>query len=195
MCSKRNDHTKIIDIMSVKGYKDWFQRKKENDKNKIRECVYTNLVHSMRLMICCEDVSMKILETIFSIFCSQRNQRDYGNFECMILEYINRPKIKKQIFDIIERSQICDDKCPMHLTTRERHRISKRQFDMASTIDNIEQLVCSDTLDVSVGDLWSDMLTCLTYQNEDEKMIDMVMYMSLVRKPSCCLVLHLLEGD
>ena len=204
ICRNRHDIHQIIDIVDIQGYEDWFESQKEN-QTKIQECLHTNLVHSLRLMTCCQQISERILDVIFFLFCSEKSQNEY-DITCTILHYISRPHPKSLLFEIIEKSKICTRGCPIDPRARQRlmitddmHQLMRRQFDLASTFDNIRQLICSDAFGASAQNVWTMILAHhhdpQNYRpDEKNNLLDFVLYMSLFRLPSCCLLYQQLEG-
>ena len=194
LCSKDLEFRQFMAIMNVDGYKKWFENLEGGEVKNFTKCFDNSVKHSLRMVVCCEEVSEKIMDSIFNLICSEENEHDY-NFKCKILHFITRPENKKNLFQIIEMSKICHDMCPLDpppkkaRAQRNLRTIQKRQFDLASTFDTIKQYVCHDVLEDSAIDAWNHILT-MFYDNptQSDQRSSYFLVGMLLRKPACCLL-------
>ena len=104
LCSKDLEFRQFMAIMNVDGYKKWFENLGGGEVKNFTKCFDNSVKHSLRMFVCCEEVSEEIMNSIFNLICSEENEHDY-NFKCKILYFITRPENKKNLFQIIEMSR------------------------------------------------------------------------------------------
>ena len=120
---------------------------------------------------------------------------------CWILTITNRDVMKRLLFDIIEKSNICDNRCPLDHnkksnTEQNYSRKNKRQFDLASTFATIGQFMCEDVLEGSTQDGLHFLFKELDVRNRDDNPEEhkYLRCMLLMRRPVCCLLQNELRG-
>ena len=194
MCSAKLEAQRIEKIIDIPGYKDWFKNQKEN-QSEIRTCFEGSTKHSLRLMMCCGELSLEILQSMHKVFCLEKAQHVY-NIYCSILHLTTRTDVKELMLKFMDKSKICHNRCPLDpesqkiYITNDIYELEKRQFDLASSFDVIGQFVCSDMIDGSTIDAWDSVLDIANKDNHfvQDGFREFFVYAFLIRKPSCCLL-------
>ena len=155
----------------------------------------SKLKHLMKLTICCEEFSAQILNSIHDVVCSDKVKSNYRDM-CWILTITNRDETKRLLYKIIEKSNICQYRCPLNQKSnfkRNHGGKGKRQFDLASTFDTIGQFLCGDVLNRSTQDGLHFLFKELG-KKDNPVGHEYLRYMLLVRRPVCCLLQSKLRG-
>ena len=147
-CSNEFDFQSIKQMIDVRKYKSWMERTGYQRQAKIWSCMDESVKHSTKLSVCCGGISKQILNTIQDLVCSDKAEEKSSTM-CWILTITNRDETKRLLFDIIEKSNICNNCCPLDQNEKSNMKQNhsgrnKRQFDLASTFDTIRQFLCED---------------------------------------------------
>ena len=199
LCSKNLDIHQITKIMEVQGYRKWYESLETDElKQSITQCVENSTKFSLKMVVCCESVSERMMSSIYRRVCPAENQSKMNNnIYCKILYFITRPETKKILFKIIKTFKVCHDVCPFDYptmntrVTRNLHTlVQKRQFDLASTFAILREQTCYDVLDGSTV-LNYTLFKYLKFienvwvgNDADQLFLGLV----LLRRPACCLL-------
>ena len=197
-CSHDFDFQSIKKMIDVGEYKSWFESTGYHDQERIRSCMDESVKHLMKLTVCCEKFSEQILDSVHAVVCSDNVENKYSNM-CWILTITNRDETKRLLFDIIEKSNICNNRCPLDQNEKSDMKQNhsgrnKRQFDLASTFATIGQFLCGDILEGSTQDGLHYLFKILSEKGNSQGDMDKsveheyLRYMLLVRRPVCCLL-------
>ena len=196
LCSNEFDFQSIKQMIDVGKYKSWMERTGYQRQAKIWSCMDESVKHSTKLSVCCGAISKQILKSAQDIVCSDKAEEKSSTM-CWILIITNRDETKRLLFKIIEKSNICNNCCPLDhdhdkksKTEQNHNKKNKRQFDLASTFDTIGQFMCEDVLEGSTQDGLHFLFKELSEGNKDDNPVQhkYFWYMLLVRRPVCCLL-------
>ena len=194
LCSKNLTIRKITKIMDVDGYKKWYKNlEPDYKKQRITRCVENTIGWTLNMVLCCEEVTERAMNTIDRVLCPAESQADY-NLHCKFLHYITRPEIKKILFKEIKMLKMCHNMtCSFYLPTRNARAtrsLHKRQFDFASSFDILREHVCYDVLDGStllnytLAKYLEFIENAWVGPDADQIFLGLV----LLRRPACCLL-------
>ena len=195
LCSKNLEIRQITKIMDVDGYKKWYENLvPDNLKQNITQCVENSTGWSLKMVVCCENVSERMMNSIYRRLCLAENQANY-NIYCTILRFFMRPETKKILFKMIKMIKVCHDMCPFYYPTKNAratriHTLQKRQFDLASTFAILREQVCYNVLDGSTSLNYTLIKYLKFIENvwvgPDADRLYLVVV--LLRRPACCLL-------
>ena len=184
----------FISVIKISEYKDWFKSQGEN-QTEITDCIEGGLKYAMQLAVCCGNISQEILGSTYYLFCSGKAEDVF----CKLIDKAIKSGTDANFFSVIGKSKICNGSCPFNLekhrarrlrsTDFQFNRLKKRQFDLASTFDAIEQFICSDMEKSSSNDAWNPIIVShhLAKENDDIDYNEFL-YMFVFRMPACCLL-------
>ena len=197
LCSKNLTIRQITKIIDVDGFKKWYgDLEPAEGKQRITQCVENTIGWSLNMVLCCEEVTERTINTIYRVVCTAENQANY-NIYCKILRFFMRPEIKKILFKKIKMLKMCYKMtCSFYLPTRNTRatrsflELQKRQFDFASSFAILREQVCYDVLDGSTS-LNYTLAKYLEFienawvgPDADQILLGLV----LLRRPACCLL-------
>ncbi|KAL5269067.1 hypothetical protein ACHWQZ_G002786 [Mnemiopsis leidyi] len=196
LCSNVVDFQLIKQMININEYKVWLKSTEDLSQIAIRSCMDESVVHLMKLTVCCGDFSKQILDSVQNLVCSHKTE-DNPTAMCRILTIATRFETQGMLIQIIEKSNICHDNCPLGFISDVENNLkgrNKRQFDLASTFAGIGQFACSDVLKGSTQyDDWSFLME-MSRQDHQSAEHEYLRYMILVRRPLCCLLQNEIRG-
>ena len=189
-CSNNFDSQLIKNVIDVGKYRGWFESVAGDKQKTIQSCMDDSAKHLMRMTICCGNFSAQVLEYVLNLICSKHVEDKFLSPICSIFTLNINNETRNTLFQLIEKSNICHDQCPLKPgkapTKRISKRKSKRQFDLASIFDNIAQFMCGDVFEESAHDEWH--LIELGIQVEQQLVEQEYLLIALLtRRPTCCL--------
>ena len=175
-------------MIDIGEYKNWFESIAEDEQKTIQSCMDDSAKHLMKLNICCGNFSAQVLGYVLNLVCSKRAEDRYLYPFCKILA-INS-ETRNTLFQLIEKSNICRNQCPLKPgiapTKRISKRKNKRQFDLTTVFDNIAQHMCGDVFEESTQDEWHLIELGIRVEQQLVEQ-EYLLFALFTRRPTCCL--------
>ena len=194
MCNKGRDRYETMGI-DLKKLKEWLGNMKEEEKQKMSQCVTREVAVSFALLTCCGESSEKLsgafLRGLDSFFCSGQT----GSTR-KICSRLAEPDIQKQIFTAIEISNICFNNCPIKSSSAKRMDhillevslgVKKRQFDMSTTLNYFQRSMCEDLNKILTAETWENTFAS-GWEEANVQTENFIVLVAIVRKPICCIL-------
>ena len=177
----------------------WVQNRSEDERKKINTCLRNEITTSMQLVICCKEASTRLfnilISNVNSFFCLDQSRR--YNLECIMIHFFTKAEAQDLMFKIVTKFKFCDNNCPIDWIRSEENRkgrtskglfgVQKRQFDMESTFDYIEHVICRALDEIFTPDTWKSIIA-EELKKADKQTETFYMMVAVFRRPICCIL-------